>query len=205
MGDFYELFFDDARIASACLDIALTSRGEHEGEKIAMCGVPVHAVESYLARLIRGGNRVAIAEQVESPAEAKKRGSKALVRREIVRIVTAGTLTEESLLDARTANWLAAACPVAGGIGLAWADISTGQFGVASLGADGLAAELARIGAAELVVPDDWEDGQAEAGRRPRAAFDSIQAEARLKQDRKSGGWGKGVVGRVDSGGGRVI
>src|SRR3546814_1573492 len=96
MGDFYELFFDDARIASACLDIALTSRGEHEGEKIAMCGVPVHAVESYLARLIRGGNRVAIAEQVESPAEAKKRGSKALVRREIVRIVTAGGSEEHT-------------------------------------------------------------------------------------------------------------
>src|SRR3546814_19590911 len=91
MGDFYVLFFDDTGIAAACLDIALTARGEHEGEKVPMCGVPVHAAAAYLARLIRAGNRVAIAEQVESPAEAKKRGGKELVRRDIVRLVTAGT------------------------------------------------------------------------------------------------------------------
>ena len=108
MGDFFELFFDDARIAAACLDIALTARGEHEGEPIPMCGVPIHAAEAYLARLIRAGHRVAIAEQIESPAEARKRGSKSVVNRAIVRVVTAGTLTEEALLDSRSANWLAA-------------------------------------------------------------------------------------------------
>src|ERR671927_1421065 len=94
MGDFFELFFDDAKVASACLDIALTKRGENEGEPIPMCGVPIHAAESYLARLIRGGFRVAIAEQIESPAEAKKRGSKSVVSRAIVRVVTAGGLSE---------------------------------------------------------------------------------------------------------------
>ena len=100
MGDFFELFFDDAKAASACLDIALTKRGEDAGEPIPMCGVPVHAAESYLARLIKAGHRVAIAEQTESPAEARKaRGSKALVDRAIVRLVTPGTLTEETLLE----------------------------------------------------------------------------------------------------------
>src|ERR671920_1651062 len=109
MGDFFELFFDDARIASSCLDIALTKRGEAGGEPVPMCGVPVHSAESYLARLIRAGHRVAIAEQIESPAEARKaRGSKALVERAIVRLVTPGTLTEETLLDSASANWLAA-------------------------------------------------------------------------------------------------
>ena len=102
MGDFFELFFDDARVAAACLDIALTARGEHEGAPIPMCGVPIHAAEAYLARLIRAGHRVAIAEQVESPAEARKRGAKSVVNRAIVRVVTAGTLTEEALLDSRS-------------------------------------------------------------------------------------------------------
>ena len=131
MGDFFELFFDDAKIASASLDIALTARGEHDGAPIPMCGVPVHAAEGYLARLIKAGHRVAIAEQTESPAEARKRmGSKALVGRAIVRVVTAGTLTEEALLDARAANWLVAVGAVGQGgdrrLGLAAADISTG-------------------------------------------------------------------------------
>ena len=108
MGDFFELFFDDAKIAAQCLDIALTARGEHEGEPIPMCGVPIHAAESYLARLIRGGHRVAIAEQTESPAEARRaRGSKALVDRAIIRLVTPGTLTEETLLESSAATWLA--------------------------------------------------------------------------------------------------
>lgn len=102
MGDFFELFFDDAKAAAACLDIALTKRGEADGEPIPMCGVPVHAAKSYLARLIRAGHRVAIAEQTESPAEARKaRGSKALVDRAIIRLVTPGTLTEETLLEFR--------------------------------------------------------------------------------------------------------
>ena len=126
MGDFFELFFDDARVAAACLDIALTARGEHEGEPIPMCGVPIHAAEAYLARLIRAGHRVAIAEQTESPAEAKKRGSKSVVARAIVRVVTAGTLTEEALLDSRAANWLAAVAKAGERYGIAAADISTG-------------------------------------------------------------------------------
>jgi DNA mismatch repair protein MutS len=122
MGDFFELFFEDAKVAAACLDIALTARGEHNGEPIPMCGVPIHAAEAYLARLIKAGHRVAIAEQTESPAEAKKRGSKAVVNRAIVRVVTAGTLTEEALLDARSANWLAALAPVGERWGIAAAD-----------------------------------------------------------------------------------
>src|SRR5690242_14851930 len=105
MGDFFELFFEDAKIAAACLDIALTKHGDG----VPMCGVPCHSAESYLARLIRAGHRVAIAEQTESPAEARKaRGSKALVDRAIVRLVTPGTLTEETLLESSSANWLAA-------------------------------------------------------------------------------------------------
>ena len=115
MGDFFELFFEDAKIASQVLDIALTSRGEHGGAPIPMCGVPVHSAESYLARLIKAGCRVAIAEQTESPEAARKaRGSKALVARDIVRFVTAGTLTEEALLEPRRANVLAAVCEVRG-------------------------------------------------------------------------------------------
>lgn len=120
MGDFYELFFEDAAAAAASLDIALTRRGEHAGQPIPMCGVPAHAHEAYLARLIRAGHRVAIAEQIESPAEARKRGGKSLVARAITRIVTPGTLTEASLLEARRANWLAALSaplPQAGGAG----------------------------------------------------------------------------------------
>ena len=133
MGDFFELFFDDAKAAAAALDIALTARGEHDGAPIPMCGVPVHAAESYLARLIKAGFRVAIADQTESPAEAKARGSKALVERAIVRFVTAGTLTEETLLDARRSNWLIALAEIGGTVGLAAADISTGLFEIAEL------------------------------------------------------------------------
>ena len=129
MGDFFELFFDDARLAAQVLDIALTSRGEHDGVPIPMCGVPVHSAEGYLARLIKAGCRVAIAEQVETPEQAKKRGgSKALVARDIVRFVTAGTLTEEALLEPRRANVLAAVCEVRGAIGIAAIDISTGRM-----------------------------------------------------------------------------
>src|ERR1700742_3086698 len=108
MGDFYELFFDDAARASEALDIALTKRGKHQGDDIPMCGVPVHAAEAYLEKLIRKGFRVAVCEQIEDPAEAKKRGAKSVVRRDVVRLVTPGTLTEDSLLEARAANMLAA-------------------------------------------------------------------------------------------------
>src|SRR6476619_1750659 len=149
MGDFFELFFDDARVASACLDIALTKRGENSGEPIPMCGVPVHSADSYLARLIKAGHRVAIAEQTESPAEARKRGSKTLVGRAIIRVVTAGTLTEETLLDSRAANWLVALARVAERIGIAAADVSTGRFELFSIPPAMLDAELARLDAAE--------------------------------------------------------
>ncbi|MDP8993360.1 MAG: DNA mismatch repair protein MutS, partial [Pseudomonadota bacterium] len=179
MGDFFELFFDDAKTAAACLDIALTARGEHEGEPIPMCGVPIHAAESYLARLIKAGHRVAIAEQTESPAEAKKRGSKAVVNRAIVRVVTAGTLTEEALLDARAANWLVAISRVGDRYGLAAADVSTGRFELTSIAPEALDAELARLAAAEVIACEQIERVSAEVRR---TGFDSIAAERRLKE-----------------------
>ena len=128
MGDFYELFFEDAARAAAALDITLTKRGQHEGEDIAMCGVPVHAAEAYLARLIRQGFRVAVCEQMEDPAEARKRGGKSPVRRAVVRIVTPGTITEDTLLDARAHNYLAALGEAGRALGLAWLDLSTGEI-----------------------------------------------------------------------------
>ena len=153
MGDFFELFFDDAKAAAACLDIALTKRGEADGEPIPMCGVPIHAAESYLARLIRAGHRVAIAEQTESPAEARKaRGSKALVDRAIIRLVTPGTLTEETLLESAAANWLAAIGRAGDDWAIAAADISTGRFELIACGPGELAAELARLSPAETIA-----------------------------------------------------
>src|SRR5690242_18553077 len=128
MGDFYELFFDDAIAAAQALDIALTKRGRHEGADIPMCGVPVHTVETYLARLIRAGFKVAICDQIEDPAEARRRGAKGPVRRAVIRVVTSGTLTEEGLLDARRHNYLAGLAEAGGEIGLAWLDLSTGSF-----------------------------------------------------------------------------
>ena len=153
MGDFFELFFDDAKVAAACLDIALTKRGQDSGEPIPMCGVPVHSAESYLARLIRASHRVAIAEQTESPAEARKaRGSKALVERAIIRLVTPGTLTEETLLESASANWLAAIGRAGDEWAIAAADISTGRFELIACGPGELAAELARLSPAEIIV-----------------------------------------------------
>ncbi|WP_201290962.1 DNA mismatch repair protein MutS [Croceibacterium salegens] len=182
MGDFFELFFDDAKTAAAILDIALTSRGEHQGEPIPMCGVPVHSAEGYLARLIKGGCRVAIAEQIESPEEAKKRGgSKALVARDIVRFVTAGTLTEEALLEPRRANVLAAVCDVRGTCGVAACDISTGRMELEECDPGQLSAVLARLGASEVVCPEEWEAAPDGAIARPRHDFASDEGEARLK------------------------
>jgi DNA mismatch repair protein MutS len=153
MGDFFELFFDDAKAAARCLDIALTARGESDGEPVPMCGVPVHSADAYLARLIRAGYRVAIAEQVESPAEARKaRGSKALVERAIVRLVTPGTLTEDTLLATHSANWLAAVGRAGDEWALAAADISTGRFELVACGPGELAAELARLAPAETIA-----------------------------------------------------
>ncbi len=182
MGDFFELFFDDAKIAAQVLDIALTSRGEHEGKPVPMCGVPVHAAEGYLARLIKAGCRVAIAEQVESPEEARRRGgSKTLVKRDIVRFVTAGTLTEEVLLEPRRANVLAAVCELRGTIGIASCDISTGRMELEQCPPDRLAAALARLSASELVAPEEWAEAPAGAIARPPRDFASNEGESRLK------------------------
>ncbi|MEM9318696.1 MAG: DNA mismatch repair protein MutS [Pseudomonadota bacterium] len=186
MGDFYEMFFEDAVAAAEALDIALTKRGKHAGQDIAMCGVPAHAAEGYLLTLIRKGFRVAICEQMEDPAEAKKRGSKAVVRREVVRLVTPGTLTEDALLEPRQHNYLAAWSEIRGDGALAWADISTGAFSVMPCAAVRLGPELARLQPAEVLVRDGIDPPQvlgemdavtAMAG----ASFDSAGAELRLK------------------------
>ncbi len=201
MGDFYELFFEDAEKASHALGITLTKRGKHLDEDIPMCGVPVHAADGYLERLIRSGFKVAVAEQTENPQEAKKRGAKAVVRREVVRLVTPGTLTEDTLLDSRRHNFLAALGYVRGRSGegsggldlsLAWADISTGDFYVESLTALDLAAELARLSPGEVLVPEPLmeetsvaavlEEQGAAVTRLPRMAFDSGAGERRLKE-----------------------
>ena len=179
MGDFFELFFDDAKAAAATLDIALTRRGEDAGEPIPMCGVPVHAAESYLARLIKGGHRVAIAEQTESPAEARKaRGSKALVDRAIIRLVTPGTLTEETLLESASANWLAAIGRAGDEWAIAAADISTGRFELVSCGPGELAAELARLSPAETIADSSVPGIRSSAGK---GGFDSLAGERSLK------------------------
>ncbi|APZ52616.1 DNA mismatch repair protein MutS [Salipiger abyssi] len=188
MGDFYELFFDDAAAAAEALDIALTKRGKHAGEDIPMCGVPVHAAEGYLLTLIRKGFRVAVCEQLESPAEAKKRGGKSVVKRGVVRLVTPGTLIEDSLLEARRHNYLAALARVRDEWALAWADISTGAFHVMPLGQARIGAELARLAPSELLVSEDVGETLREVlgdlGVFPtvlgRASFDSSGAEARL-------------------------
>ena len=185
MGDFYEMFFDDAVAAAEALDIALTKRGKHGGEDIAMCGVPVHAAEGYLLTLIRKGFRVAVCEQMESPAEAKKRGYKAIVKRDVVRLVTPGTLTEESLLDARRHNYLAAFAEVRGQHALAWVDISTGAFHVMPVTLARLGPELARLSPSELIVSEAKEaelrelvaDFNLSLTPLARSAFDSSSAE----------------------------
>ena len=191
MGDFYELFFEDAEQASAALDIALTKRGQHLGQDIPMCGVPVHSADGYLSRLIRKGFKVAICEQMEDPAEAKKRGSKSVVRRDVVRVVTPGTITEDELLDARAHNYLAALAEAGGELGLAWLDISTGDFLAQPLAPQGLAATLARLAPGELIVadrlldrPEHYETFGALKDRLtplPAARFDSANGTKRLE------------------------
>jgi DNA mismatch repair protein MutS len=164
MGDFYELFFDDAEVASRALGIVLTKRGKHLGRDIPMCGVPVEKSDDYLHRLIALGHRVAVCEQIEDPAEAKKRGGKSVVKRDVVRLVTPGTLTEDSLLEAKRNNWLLAVArgrptsdaePI---YGLAWLDISTGEFRVSETDGVRLAAEIARLDPGEIIVPDAIHD-----------------------------------------------
>jgi DNA mismatch repair protein MutS len=192
MGDFYEMFFDDAVKASAALDITLTKRGKHDGGDIPMCGVPVHAADAYLARLIRQGFRVAICEQMEDPAEAKKRGGKQPVRRGVVRIVTSGTVTEDNLLDARRHNFLAALAEAAGELALASVELSTGEVEFQPIEAAQVGAALARLSPGELLIADrllqrpelfevlgDW---KAVLTPLPGARFDSESGRRRLAQ-----------------------
>jgi len=159
MGDFYELFFDDAETASRALGIMLTKRGKHLGRDIPMCGVPIERADEYLHRLIALGHRVAVCEQLEDPAAARKRGAKSVVRRDVVRLVTPGTLTEDSLLDAKRNNYLLALARSRASSGedrfaLAWIDISTGEFRVAECDRASLSAEIARIEPGEIIVSD---------------------------------------------------
>ena len=207
MGDFYEMFFDDAQAASAALDIALTKRGQHLGQDIPMCGVPVHAAEGYLLQLIRKGFRVAVCEQMEDPAEARKRGAKSVVRREVVRLVTPGTLTEESLLEARRHNYLAAWVEVRGEGAFAWVDVSTGDLAVTPCPRVGLGPMLARLAPREVLVSEAEEDGlrgpigEAGAVATPlaRASFDSTAGEARVKATfRVASLDGYGAFGRAE-------
>ena len=161
MGDFYELFFDDAEVASRALGIVLTKRGKHLGRDIPMCGVPIERADEYLHKLIALGHRVAVCEQLEDPAEARKRGNKSVVRRDVVRLVTPGTLTEDSLLDARRNNYLlaiararASAADEPSRFALAFLDISTGEFRITECDGAGLAAEIARLEPGEILVSD---------------------------------------------------
>jgi len=154
LGDFYELFFDDAVRASAALDIALTKRGRHKDQDIPMCGVPWHQSQTYLAKLIRAGFRVAICDQVENPAAVK--GGKTLIERKVVRVITPGTVTEEGLLESRRNNYVLSIAPTGGVLGLAWVDVSTGAYFAENCAAADLASALARIEAGEILLPDNW-------------------------------------------------
>jgi DNA mismatch repair protein MutS len=196
MGDFYEMFFDDAEVASRALGIVLTKRGKHLGNDIPMCGVPIERADEYLHRLIALGHRVAVCEQLEDPAEAKKRGAKAVVRRDVVRLVTPGTLTEDSLLDAKRNNYLAAVARAKssapgedGRFALACLDISTGEFRLTECDRLGLAAEIARIDPGEVIVSDalygdpdlaPYLRTLAAVTPLPRDVFDGASAEHRL-------------------------
>ncbi|WP_047461293.1 DNA mismatch repair protein MutS [Rhizobium rhizogenes] len=194
MGDFYELFFEDAVDASRALGITLTKRGQHMGQDIPMCGVPVHAADDYLQKLISRGFRVAVCEQIEDPAEAKKRGGKSVVRRDVVRLVTPGTITEEKLLSPSESNYLMALTRIRGGtepqLALAWIDISTGVFRLAETEASRLLADILRIDPRELILPDtmfhdpDLKPVFDVLGRvavpQPAVLFDSASAEGRI-------------------------
>ena len=181
MGDFYELFFEDAEAASAALDIALTARGEHGGKPIAMCGVPVRAADNYLSRLIRRGFRVAVCEQME-PASARQ--GKAPIRREVVRLVTPGTLTEDSLLEAGRPNLLLALARTGRELGAAWLDVSTGLFETAAPAPDALPALLGRLDPAEVLAPPDLPLGDWDARRGPDPAPPPPLAARRLAAER---------------------
>jgi DNA mismatch repair protein MutS len=189
MGDFYELFFEDAEKAAGALGIALTKRGQHGGEPIPMAGVPWHQAEGYLAKLIRAGFKVAVCEQLEDPAEAKKRGSKSIVQRGVVRVVTPGTITEEGLLDARASNLLVACVFAREAAAMAWADVSTGAFEVRAIHPSAAEEELAALAPAELLATDADGPRLQEVARalnaalttRPNLKADAKAAERRLK------------------------
>ncbi|MEP9372301.1 DNA mismatch repair protein MutS [Mesorhizobium sp. KR1-2] len=208
MGDFYELFFEDAEIAAAALGIVLTKRGKHQGQDIPMCGVPIHAADDYLQKLIGLGHRVAVCEQIEDPAEAKKRGSKSVVKRDVVRLVTPGTITEDKLLAPAESNFLMALGRVKGGAdtrggerasatgnqagsyALAWIELSTGIFRVAETSADNLLADIFRIDPRELILPEPvFYDAELKpvfdlvgrvANPQPSSLFDSASAPGRI-------------------------
>ena len=194
LGDFYEMFFDDAVTASKALDIALTRRGQHQGQYVPMCGVPAHSYEGYVAKLIRSGHRVAICEQQERPDEAKKqaknRGGKTIVMRDVVRIITPGTLTEDSLLDARAANYLACLTSAGEEISISWCDIVAGQIFVQNVLPPDLSGVLARLDASEILIaqrliekPDLFDILSSWRERlvpQPNGRFDSDNAKRRV-------------------------
>src|SRR5262249_44611946 len=196
MGDFYELFFEDAEVASRALGIVLTKRGKHRGQDIPMCGVPVHRADEYLHRLIAQGFRVAVCEQTEDPAEAKKRGAKSVVQRNVIRLITAGTLTEDSLLDAKRNNYLVAVARAKRSLDdadsafpLAYLDMSTGEFRISTCDRSGLPAEIARLEPGETIVSDTlYEDTELKplwallpaVTPVARDVFDGASAERRL-------------------------
>ena len=190
MGDFYELFFEDAKVAARAIDIALTKRGKHDDEDIPMCGVPHHSAENYIISLINQGFRVAICEQMESPEEAKKRGYKAVVKREVVRLVTPGTLTEDNLLDARKNNYLAAFSVVHNEASISWVDISTGSFHISSIKPDKLSSELTRLSPSEILLSENLVEEHRDLAEEfgisvtelGNSAFDSSSARERLKK-----------------------
>ncbi len=192
LGDFYEMFFDDAITASKALDIALTRRGQYQGKDVPMCGVPAHSYESYVAKLIRAGFRVAICEQQESPEEAKKRGSKSIVTRDVIRIITPGTLTEDSLLDARSANTLACLTNVGSEIAIAWCDIVAGHISAQSVTEADLPGMLARLDPSEILIAqrlvekpelyDVLAPWRAQLAPQPNSRFDSDNAKRRVME-----------------------
>lgn len=191
MGDFYELFYEDAEEAAACLNITLTRRAKQNGEDIPMCGVPHHSYAPYVNKLIKAGYKVAVCEQLETPEEAKKRGYKAVVRREVVRIVTRGTLIEDELLEQGEANYLLAIASISGRFALAWCDISTGDTFAGPCGADALRQELARLRPKEILLSDKlYKDNavkaqcasfERELTLRPDNIFDAVRGEERVK------------------------
>jgi len=188
MGDFYEMFLEDAQIGASLLGITLTKRGSKDGLDVPMCGVPVHSVDGYLARLIRAGYRVAICEQVEDPQEQKKRGGKGPLKRDVVRVLTPGTLTEDELLPSRAHNYLVALGRAESKIALAWADMSTGDFLVQEIADDGLETIVARLDPAELIYPQghhlpDWFiNSEICLTEQPVSLFDSICARQTLER-----------------------